>query len=175
MPAFHGVLRPKKSGPGDTMALGRLDPKTWMVGSQARHLMSLHSHPFYQRLNQALVENNTDGFVEDACRSFYDERRGRPSVPPSLVFRMWLIGRVEGILSQRALAWRCRDSLTLRDFLWLEPTDPVPDHSTLSVLKSRIPGPLREEILERMLKLARARGLIRPRSPYSGSFMNDPE
>ena len=71
-------------------------------------------HPFYQRLNELLAEHGFDRFVEARCRSFYAERRGRPSIPPGVYFRMLLIGYFEGIDSERGIAWRCADSLALR-------------------------------------------------------------
>ena len=43
-----------------------------------------------------------------------------------------LVGYFEGIDSERGLEWRCADSLSLREFLRLGTTEPVPDHSWLS-------------------------------------------
>jgi len=39
---------------------------------------------------------------------------------------MLLVGYFEGIDAQRGIAWRCSDSLALRDFLGLGVTDRVP-------------------------------------------------
>jgi hypothetical protein len=44
---------------------------------------------------------------------------------------MHLVGYFEGIDSERGLEWRCSDSLSLREFLRIGMTDPVPDHSWL--------------------------------------------
>ena len=38
-------------------------------------------------------------------------------------FRMHMIGYFEGIDSERGIAWRCADSFSLRDFLWLSKRD----------------------------------------------------
>jgi transposase len=43
-----------------------------------------------------------------------------------------LVGYFEGLHSERAIAWRAADSLTLRDFLGLMLPDAPPDHSTIS-------------------------------------------
>ena len=43
-----------------------------------------------------------------------------------------MIGYVEGIDSERGLAWRCADSLSLKHFLGFEVTEATPDHSTIS-------------------------------------------
>ena len=41
---------------------------------------------------------------------------GRPGLPPGVYFRLLLIRYVEGIDSERGIAWRAADSLALRDF-----------------------------------------------------------
>ncbi len=65
-------------------------------------------------------------------RRFYAETMGRPGLPPGIYFRLLLIGYVEGIDSERGIAWRAADSLALRDFLGLDLHDASPDHSTIS-------------------------------------------
>ena len=52
-------------------------------------------------------------------------RRGR-------YFRLLLLGYFEGLDSERAIAWRAADSLSIRQFLDLELHEPPPDHSTVS-------------------------------------------
>jgi len=46
----------------------------------------------------------------------------------------------EGIDSQRGIAWRCQDSLSLRRFLGYGLADSVPDHSSLTRIRQRLPG-----------------------------------
>ena len=82
-------------------------------------------HPFYAALNALLQEANFDRYVEELCEPLYKEG-GRPSIPPGVFFRMLFIGYFEGIDSQRGIAWRCSDSLSLRSFLGLAPTVAVP-------------------------------------------------
>jgi len=62
----------------------------------------------------------------------FTPRRWGPSLPPGIYFRLLVIGYFEGIDSERGIAWRTADSLALRDFLALGPTEPPPDHSTIS-------------------------------------------
>ena len=90
------------------------------------------SHPFYQRLNQLREESRFDEFVEGRCRRFYAEKRGRPSLPPGMYFRLLLIGYFEGIDAERGIAWRANDSLALRRFLRVGLDEAPPDHSTIS-------------------------------------------
>jgi len=71
-------------------------------------------HPFYERLSGLLAEAQFDSFLEELCRSFYAEGKGRPSIPPGVYMRMLLVGFFEGLDSERGIAWRCADSLSLR-------------------------------------------------------------
>jgi len=64
---------------------------------------------------------------------------GRPSIPPGVYFRMLLVGYYEGIGSQRGIAWRCGDSLSLREFLGVPLTEETPDHSSLTRVRDRLP------------------------------------
>ena len=89
-------------------------------------------HPFFERLNQVLEEAGFDAFVEGLCAVFYASRLGRPSLRPGRYFRLLFIGYFEGLSSERGIAWRVADSLSLRAFLDLDVTEAPPNHSTLS-------------------------------------------
>ena len=88
-------------------------------------------HPFYERLNRVLSAAGFDAFVEDLCAKFYAVM-GRPSFAPGRYFRLLLIGYFEGLDSERAIAWRAADSLSVRSFLLLSAPASPPDHSTIS-------------------------------------------
>ena len=90
------------------------------------------AHPFYRRLNRILDDAGFDAFVETQCAKCYAPVMGRPSLPPGRYFRLLLLGYFEGLDSERAIAWRAADSLSVRTFLHLDLHDPVPDHSTIS-------------------------------------------
>jgi transposase len=62
----------------------------------------------------------------------YAQTLGRPGLAPGIYFRLLLVGYFEGLDSERAIAWRAADSLTLRDFLGLTLPEAPPDHSTIS-------------------------------------------
>lgn len=89
-------------------------------------------HAFYERLDALLREHQIDTRVEQLCRRYYRGPYGRPSLAPSVYVRMLLIGYFEGLTSERAIAWRVADSLSLRTFLGYDLTERTPDHSTLS-------------------------------------------
>jgi transposase len=84
------------------------------------------------RLNKVLDEAGFDAYVESLAKPFYAETLGRPSLAPGSYLRLLLIGYVEGLDSERAIAWRAADSFALREFLGLVLPDAPPDHSTIS-------------------------------------------
>jgi transposase len=98
----------------------------------AADLPTTAAHPFYRRLNAMLDQQEFDEFVEGACRSFYAEALGRPSLTPGMYFRLLLVGYFEGIDAERGIAWRAADSLAIRQFLHLALDEAAPDHSTIS-------------------------------------------
>ena len=118
-------------------------------------------HPFYRRLNQILDREGFDAFVEQSSASFYAETLGRPSLPPAVYFRLLLIGYFEGIESERGIAWRVADSLTLREFLGYRLTDPTADHSTISRNRRLIDEETHQEVFTWVLKVVAKAGLLR--------------
>src|SRR6516162_176781 len=91
------------------------------------------SHPFYTQLNRILEQNGFDDYVEELCSAFYAPTIGRPSLAPRRYFRLLMLGFFEEIESERGIAWRAADSLSVRAFLGLELAEAQPDdHSTIS-------------------------------------------
>ena len=89
-------------------------------------------HPFYARLNRVLDDAGFDTFVEAQCAQFYADGIGRPSLAPGRYFRLLLLGYFEGLNSERAIAWRAADSLSIRQFLDFALHEVPPDHAILS-------------------------------------------
>ena len=98
------------------------------------------AHVFYDRLNKLLDEVKFDISVETLCQKFFkeNEKGGRPSIAPGVYFRMLLVGYFEGIESERSIEWRCADSMSLRRFIQIQDGGRVPDHSTLSRMRTRL-------------------------------------
>jgi transposase len=90
------------------------------------------SHPFYQRLNQVLDAKKFDEYVEAICEEFYAGEVGRPGLAPGIYFRLLMVGYFEGIDSERGIAWRASDSLSIRSFVRIGLDESVPDHSSIS-------------------------------------------
>src|SRR3954452_15888387 len=163
-----------RDGARATMALGRPGARQADLMTGWAELPRSPGHAFYDRLQAVLVEAGFDRFAEGECAPHYASKRGRPSLPPGRYFRMHLVGYFEGIDSERGLEWRCADSLSLREFLRLGTTEPVPDHSWLSKTRSRLPLEVHEAVFVRVLERLAAHGLIRgDRIGVDASTMED--
>jgi transposase len=111
------------------------------------------AHPFYAKLNEVLAGWKFDAFVEEQCAPFYAEKLGRPSLAPGIYFRLLLIGYFEGINSERGIAWRCADSLSLRSFVGYEINEVSADHSTISRTRRLIDLETHQRVLQWVLKV----------------------
>jgi transposase len=139
------------------MAMGKRKPQRQEALFVATdRLAGSAAHPFYRKLNELLAEADFDRWIEARCERYYatEEKRGQPSIPPGVYFRMLLVGYFEGIDSQRGIAWRCADSLSLREFLGVPLHESTPDHSTLTNTRNRLPQEVFDEVFQFVLKIA---------------------
>ena len=122
-------------------------------------------HRFYEKLNELLRDAAFDRHAEALCAPYYEAAHvaGRKSVAPGVYFRMHLVGFFEGIESERGLEWRFADSLSLRQFLGLALTQRVPDHSTLSRTRQRLPLEVHQAVFALILGIVESRGLLKGR------------
>ena len=117
-------------------------------------------HIFYDKLNSVLAEAGFDRFAEELCEPFY-KKTGRRSIPPGVYFRMIMIGYLEGIDSQRGIAWRCEDSLSLRRFLGVPLGEETPDHSSLTRIRDRLSLEVHEQVFHAILEIINEHGLLK--------------
>ena len=118
-------------------------------------------NPFYAALDKLLRKRGFDAFAEETCREFYAERMGRPDLPPGVYFRMLMVGYLEGIGSERGIAWRCRDSISLREFLGYGLAKTAPEHSTLSKTRKRLSLEAHGAVFGWMLEVLQESGLLK--------------
>jgi transposase len=144
------------------MAMGKRRQRQEALFIMADGLPKSAGHPFYQRLNSLLAEADFDRWIEKRCQRYYeqDEKRGQPSIPPGVYFRMLLVGYFEGIDSQRGIAWRCADSLSLRQFLGIPLAETTPDPKTLSNTRRRLPEEVFDEVFQFVLRIAAEKKLL---------------
>ena len=119
------------------------------------------SHPFYERLNQLLGKHDFDRFVEGSCRRFYAATMGRPGLAPGIYFRLLLVGYFEGIDSERGIAWRAGDSLSIREFVGIPLNEGAPDHTTISRTRRLIDLDTHRQVFAWVLGLLADAGLVK--------------
>jgi transposase len=115
----------------------------------------------YQRLNQLLAEHDFDRFVEAKCRRFYAAIMGRPGLAPGVYFRLLLVGYFEGLDSERGIAWRAGDSLSIREFVGIPLDEAAPDHTTISRTRRLIDVDTHRQVFAWVLELLADAGLVR--------------
>jgi transposase len=95
--------------------------------------------PFYAKLDQTLQSFDFATQARCLCAPAYSATgRGRPGIDPVVYFKMLMVGFFENIASERGIAERCSDSISIRAFLGYDLTGTTPDHSTLSVIRQRL-------------------------------------
>src|ERR1700692_3420277 len=123
------------------------------------------ANAFYDRLNQILDEHKFDAKVERLCHKFYKKSPyGRPSMAPGGYIRCLLIGYFEGLDSERGIAWRISDSLSLRKFLGYALDEATPDHSTISRTRRLYWLETHKAVFRWVLKILAEEGLISGRT-----------
>jgi transposase len=142
------------------MALGRREAVQEEMWVAAKDLPRSPGHVFYTKLNALLAEADFDRRVEALCEPYYADDVGRPGIPPGVYFRMLFVGFFEGLGSQRAIAWKCADSLSVRDFLGVSAGAAAPDHSSLTYIRRRLPFEVYWQGFQMVLDIARQKGVL---------------
>jgi transposase len=147
------------------MSMGRRQKSQSPMWIAHHELAPSPGHRFYEKLNELLREASFDRHAEALCAPYYEAAHvpGRKSVAPGVYFRMHLVGFFEGIESERGLEWRFADSLSLRQFLGLALTQRVPDHSTLSRTRQRLPLAVHQAVFALILGIVGSKGLLKGR------------
>ena len=102
---------------------------------------------FYRQLDRVLDLR----FVRELVASCY-AAGGRPSIDPVVFFKLQLVMFFEGIRSERQLLAMAADRLSIRWYLGYDLDEPLPDHSSLTRIAQRAPGPLRHRHLPGVLR-----------------------
>jgi len=121
---------------------------------------------FYSKLLDVLEGMDFTGQVHRLCEVHYKAGTGsggRPPTDPAVIFKMMMVGFLEGIGSDRGIAARCADSLIIRRFLGYALTEETPDHSSLTVFRQRLPDMVFQAAHEVVLDGLRAHGLLKGR------------
>jgi transposase len=135
------------------MALGTRNAIAQPLFINTADIPALKPHPYYDQVNKVLDAHHFDPFVQARCAEFYASNVGRPGLSPAIYFRCLMLGYLEGIDSERGIAWRINDSLSLKTFLGYAIDQSTPDHSTLSRTRRLISVEAHAEVFQFMLKL----------------------
>jgi transposase len=99
--------------------------------------------------------------VEGKCQRFYAATMGRPGLAPGIYFRLLLVGYFEGIDSERGIAWRAGDSLSIREFVGIPLKEGAPDHTTISRTRRLIDVETHRQVFGWVLELLADAGLVK--------------
>lgn len=98
-------------------------------------------------------------FVRGLVRWRYSHT-GQPSVDPVVLFKLWLLGYLFNITSERRLCEEAGLNLAWRWFLGYELDEPIPDHSVLTKARRRFGVEVYERFFSRIVQLCEHAGLI---------------
>ena len=131
---------------------------------ETRRLPKLSAGGFFRKVEEVLAEIGFGEEVHRLCRAAYSQRSdGRPGIDPVVYFKMLMVGFFENLPSERAIAARCEDSLAVRAFLGYGLDEATPDHSSLSVIRYRLPAEVYQAVFELILKALKECGLLKGR------------
>lgn len=133
----------------------------WLPTSE---IVSTAATSFYQKLDDALESFDFAAQVRQLCDPFYctnPSRGGRPGIDPVVYFKMLVIGFFENITSERGIAARCADSLSIRRFLHYELTEATPEHSSFTVIRKRLSPEVYHAIFGLVLAALKQHKLLR--------------
>jgi len=129
-----------------------LNSKTFYIFSLER---VVPEDDYYRKLDRLLDLS----FLYKECKDLYG-KTGNPSIDPVVFFKIQIIGFLENIISDRELAKRINDSLSLRLFIRYDIDEPTPWHSTISRTRERIPEAIYKEVFNYMLRVCVEHNLV---------------
>jgi len=131
----------------------------WIPADQ---VVSSAKSGFYAKLEETLESFGFAAKVRALCAPAYDKSGvGRPGIDPVVYLKMIMVGFFEDLPSERAIAARCADSMSIRAFLKYELNEKTPEHSSFTVIRQRLGLEIYERIFTLTLQALREHGLLR--------------
>lgn len=109
---------------------------------------------------RVLRENIDFSFVNEMARPYYSDL-GQTGYPPEKLFRCLLAMFLDAVSSERKLEEKLKFDIRFRYFCDLDIYDPIPDHATFSLLRSRLGDELFHKIFETIVEKASDLGFLR--------------
>ena len=141
-----------------------------MMGTKERHFAPLinvsveqlvpHDH-FYRHLERTLDLSFVREFVQQTYAG-----GGRPSIDPIVFFKLQLVMFFEGIRSERQLMRHAADRLSVRWFLGYDLGESLPDHSSLTKIRTRYGLEVFRRFFEAIVEQCQEAGLVWGRELY---------
>ena len=117
---------------------------------------------FYARLDETLESFGFADKVRAMCAPAYKKgNAGRPGIDPVVYLKMIMVGFFEDLPSERGIAARCADSMSIRAFLNYSLEERTPDHSSFTVIRQRLGLEIYQGIFTVTLQALREHGLLR--------------
>lgn len=135
-----------------------------MLGTKVRQFIPIPSlsleelvpaDHFYRHLEQVLDLTFVRYLVQDTYAT-----TGRPSVDPVVFFKRQLVMFFEGIRSERHLMLLVADRLSVRWYLGYNLGEPLPDHSSLTRIRSRYGLAIFRRFFEAIVEQCQRAGLV---------------
>ncbi len=110
---------------------------------------------FYRRLERILDLSFVREFVQETYAG-----GGRPSIDPVVFFKLQLVMFFEGIRSERLLMGHADDRLSVRWYLGYDLDEPLPDHSSLTRIRTRYGVEMFRRFFEAIVDQCQQAGLV---------------
>ncbi len=134
-------------------------PELWIA---ANKVVTPAQTGFYTKLEETLESFGFAAKVRALCQPAYDKSGvGRPGIDPVVYLKMIMVGFFEDLPSERAIAARCADSMSIRAFLKYELHEKTPEHSSFTVIRQRLGLEIYQAIFTLTLQALREHGLLR--------------
>jgi transposase len=141
-----------------------------MMGTKERHFAPLiqvslevlvpQAH-FYRHLERTLDLSFVREFVQETYAG-----GGRPSIDPIVFFKLQMVMFFENIRSERLLMRYAADRLSVRWFLGYDLNEPLPDHSSLTKIRSRYDIEVFRRSFDAIVEQCQEAGLVWGRELY---------
>src|SRR5712691_9826267 len=135
-----------------------------MMGSKERHFAPLihvsleelvPADHFYRHLERSLDLTFVYEFVQETYAG-----GGRPSIDPIVFFKLQLVLFFEDIRSERLLMRHAADRLSVRWYIGYDLGEPLPDHSSLTRIRTRYGVDVFQGFLEKIVEQCQHEGLV---------------
>src|SRR5512140_392695 len=131
----------------------------WIPADQ---VVSSAQSGYYAQLEETLESFGFAAKVRALCAPAYKRPNvGRRGIDPVVYLKMIMVGFFEDLPSERAIAARCADSMSILVFLKYELHETTPEHSSFTVIRQRLGLDVYERIFTLTLQALREHGLLR--------------